>query len=161
MSVMSMETSIVYGNGFNVDKVRPLKMIDFIKNHKKTFCQSETENEIYKNLTDTDNGIFAHNYMGDFFNNYGYSCEYSGREGFGAVISNIMSRETGIRFEFQTGQDDCDGVPSVMLAECPAWALNDTERNLTEEKFMKICDKYMKELGIEGRADYLKVEYFG
>lgn len=158
---MSMNTWIVYGNGFNINKVKPLTMIDFIKKHKKTFCQSETEKDIYKNLTDTDNGIFAYNYMDDFFTDYGYSCECSGHEGFGAVISNIMSRETGIRFEFQRGCDDCGSEPSVLFSDAPVWCYNETEKCLTEDKFMEVCDKYMQELEIEGRADFLSLEYYG
>lgn len=158
---MSMRSSFVYGMGFEVNKVSTLDMVDFIKNHKETFCESETEKQIFKDLEDTDNGIFAYNYMEDFFDNYDYACDCSYSEGFGAVISNIMSRETGIRFEYQQGQDDCGSVPTIMLSDVPVWCYNEAEKNLTEDKFYEICDKYMRELGLEGRADYVEVEYFG
>ena len=158
---MSTSTWIVYGNGFNIDEVHPLAMIDFIRRHKEVFCQSELEKEIYKNLTDTDNGIFAYNYMDDFFTFYGYSCDYSGMKGFGAVISNIMSRETGIRFEFQKGCDDCVGEPSVMLSEAPIWCYSEKEKSLTKDMFIEICGKYMKELNIKGEPESLEIEYYG
>ena len=158
---MSMRSSFAYGMGFEVDKVSTSAMVGFIKNHKATFCQSETEKQIFNDLEDTDNGIFAYNYMEDFFDNYNYTCIYSGWEGFGAVISNIMSRETGIRFEYQQGQGDCGSVPTVMFGDCPVWCYNEAEKNLTEDQFYNICDKYMQELGLEGRADYMEVEYFG
>ena len=158
---MSMRSSFVYGMGFEVDKVSTLSMVDFIKKHKETFCRSETEKQIFNDLEDTDNGIYAYNYMEDFFNNYDYACGCSCSEGFGAVISNIMSRETGIRFEYQQGQDDCGSVPTVMFSDAPVWCYNETEKSLTEDRFYEICDKYMQELGLEGRADYMEVEYFG
>ena len=48
-----------------------------------------------------------------------------------------------------------------MFADCPVWCYNEAEKNLTENQFYEICDKYMQELGLEGRADYMEVEYFG
>ena len=151
----------MYGIGFEVNKVKTLAIVDFIKNHKEAFCQSETEEQIFNNLENTNNGIFAYNYMEEFFNDYGYACDCSGAEGFGAVISNIMSRETGVIFEYQQGQDDCGSVPTVMFSNYPVWCYNETEKNLTEDKFYEICDKYMQELGLEGRAGCMEVEYFG
>lgn len=155
-----MKTWIVYGNGFNIDEVKPLTMINFIKKHKETFCQSETETEIFNNLFEIESN---ENYYeaDDFFCEYDYSCECSGHEGFGAVISNIISRETGIRFEFQRGCDDYSRNPSVLLRDVPVWYYNEAEKCLTEDKFMEICDKYMQELEIEGGADYMEIEYFG
>lgn len=158
---MSMRSSFVYGMGFEVDKVKASAMVDFIKKHKETFCQSETEKQIFNDLENTDNGIFAYNYMEEFFDDYSYACDCSCAEGFGAVISNIMSRETGIRFEYQQGQDDCGSVPTVMFSDAPVWCYNEAEKNLTEDKFYEICDKYMQELRLEGRADYMEVEYYG
>ena len=158
---MSMRSSFTYGMGFEVDKVSALAMVEFIKNHKEAFCQSEEEKQIFNDLEDTDNGIFSYNYMEDFFDNYDYTCDNFCGRGFGAVISNIMGRETGIRFEYQEGQDDCGSVPTVMLPETLPWCYNEIEKNLTEERFYEICDKYMQELGLEGRADYMEVEYFG
>ena len=38
---------------------------------------------------------------------------------------------------------------------------NEAEKCLTEDKFMEVCDKYMQELEIEGRADFLSLEYYG
>ena len=158
---MSTRSSFVYGMGFEVDEVKTLAMVNFIKKHKETFCRSEKENQIFDDLEDTDNGIFTYNYMEEFFDNYEYACDCSCSEGFGAIISNIMSRETGIRFEYQRGQDDCGSVPTVLFSDAPIWCYNEVEKNLTEDKFYEICDKYMQELGLEGRADYMKVEYYG
>ena len=157
---MSMNTWIVYGNGFNIDEVKPLTIINFVKKHKETFCQSEIENEIFNNLFEIETNESYYE-ADDFFCEYGYSCECSGHEGFGAVVSNIMSRETGIRFEFQRGCDDCGSDPSVLFSDAPVWCYNETEKCLTEDKFMEICDRYMQELEIEGRADFLSLEYYG
>ena len=72
-----------------------------------------------------------------------------------------MSRETGIRFEYQQGQLDCGSEPSVLFAECCPWGYNEAERNLTENDLFKICKKYMDELEIKMDPCYLKIEYFG
>lgn len=158
---MSMRSSFVYGMGFEVDKVKISTIVDFIKNHKETFCQSETDKKIYNTMLDELDNMEDIYDLDDYFTDEMYSCDVSGQEGLGAVISNIMSAETGIRFEFQRGQDDCGSVPTVMFSDAPAWCYNEAEKCLTEDKFMEVCDKYMQELEIEGRADYMEVEYYG
>jgi hypothetical protein len=156
-----MSTSIIYGYGFELGTIKPLVLIDFIKNHKNTFCKSDEEIEMFENLTDTDNGIFAYTYAEDYFEDYMYSCDCSGQEGLGAVISNIMYRETEIRFEYQKGQSDCGSEPSILLTECCPWGYNEIERNLTKDDLYKICKMYMDELEITDDPDYLNIEYFG
>ena len=39
--------------------------------------------------------------------------------------------------------------------------LNETEKNLTEEKLKEICKTYMDEIGLIDEPDYLELEYFG
>ena len=146
---MSMRSSFVYGYGFKVDEIKTSVMVNFIKKHKETFCQSDIEKQIFNDLEDTDNGIFAYNYMEDFFGEYGYSCELSGCEGFGAVISNIMSRETGIRFEYQRGCDDCGSVPTVMFSDCPVWCYNEVEKKLTSNTDRAEMSEILYDMDIE------------
>lgn len=79
---MSMRSSFIYGFGFNSDCDEG-KLIDFIKNHKETFCESDEEKELYKEMLGyTENEYDLKNLFED------YSCDNTGTEGVGAVIAN-------------------------------------------------------------------------
>lgn len=152
---MSMRSSFIYGYGFNCD-CDDEKLIDFVKTHKETFCKSEAETKLYEEMLKHTENEYD---LEDFFDRY--SCESSGMEGNGAVIANIMSRETGIRFMYCQPDGDCDTYASVVFEEGYPWQLNEVEKNLTEGKLADICKKYMDELGIKEAPDYLNLEYYG
>lgn len=96
---MSMNSSFIYGYGFPCDWTEE-HFLAFIKNHKETFCQSKAEEKQYQELlectenTDTQNEFD----LDEFFDKY--ECETNGMQGTGAVVTNIMHRETGIGFFF-------------------------------------------------------------
>lgn len=91
---MSMRSSFIYGYGFNSDCDEE-KLIDFIKEHKEAFCKSNREKKLYNDmLKHTESEYDLEEFLED------YSCDNTGMEGMGAVIANIMSRETGIRFAY-------------------------------------------------------------
>lgn len=152
---MSMRSSFIYGYGFNSDCDEG-KLIDFIKIHKETFCKSDREKRLYEEMIDDAKKECG---LEDFFR--GYSCNATGNEGIGATIANIMSRETGIRFEYCLPDDSCETPASVVFTEGYPWQLNETEKSLTEEKLKNICKRYMKELNILSEPDYLNLEYYG
>ena len=81
-----MRTTITYGYGFPCECSRK-SIADFIKLHSESFCVSENEKGIFQRITvsdgDPDN-------LDDIFDHYG--CDATGREGIGAVISNIIRR---------------------------------------------------------------------
>lgn len=152
---MSMRSSFIYGYGFNSDCDEG-KLIDFIKEHKETFCKSDREKELYNDMLKHTENEYD---LEDFFEDY--SCDNTGMEGIGAVIANIMSRETGIRFAYCQPDGDCDTLASIVFDEKYPWLFNETEKELTEEKLSNICKKYMDELGITDSPDYLNLEYYG
>lgn len=152
---MSMRSSFIYGYGFNGDCDEG-KLIDFIKEHKETFCKSDREKELYNDMLKHTENEYD---LEDFFEDY--SCDNTGMKGVGAVIANIMSRETGIRFAYCQPDGDCDTLASIVFDEKYPWLFNETEKELTEEKLSNICKKYMDELGITDNPDYLNLEYYG
>lgn len=158
---MSMKTWIVYGHGFEIDKVELSSIVDFIKNHKKSFCKNDVDTDVYNKLLENVTGMEDIYDLDDFIRDEFYCCKTSGQEGVGAIISNIMMEETGIRFEFQQGCDDCGTEPAVIFSDCPVWCYNEAEKHLTEDSFLEICDKYIEELGLYLRAEYLELEYYG
>lgn len=56
---------------------------------------------------------------------------------------------------------DCNTLASVVFETGYPWQLNETEKNLTEEKLKEICKTYMDKIGLIDEPDYLELEYFG
>lgn len=152
---MSMRSSFVYGYGFEISCDEE-KIVDFIKAHNNRFCKSDGEEKIYSNILEYTEG---QDDLEDFFEDY--ACESSGIEGIGAAISNIMYRETGIRFEYQRGDECCNSYPSIILREGCPWRYNEVEKSLTEKDIFNICKKYMDELDLDTEPNYLGIEYYG
>ena len=77
---MSMETSIIYGFGFTCD-LSDYKLINFLKNHKNTFCQTVQEVELFnktveaKEMTPAALDFFLEDLYRD------YKCDTSGISG--------------------------------------------------------------------------------
>ncbi|MFR3809012.1 MAG: hypothetical protein ACLTX3_08685 [Lachnospiraceae bacterium] len=80
------------------------------KNTKETFCESDREKELYNDMLKHIENEYD---LEDFFEDY--SCDNTGIKGIGAVIANIMSRETGIRFVYCQPDGDCDTLASIVL----------------------------------------------
>ena len=157
---MSMRSSFVYGFGFEVENILDRVLLDFMINHKNTFCKTDIENDLFcevVNFTDEDLDAYG---LEDFFESY--QCDCTGQEGVGAVISNVISRETGIMVEYQMGQSECGSYPSVLLAETYPWNYNEKERNLTVESLTEILLPYAEELGLsKDDINALEIEYYG
>lgn len=154
---MSMNSSFIYGYGFPCD-CKDETLIDFIHTHKEAFCLSETEQALYqKLLEETTKNLDLD--LENFFATY--KCDVTGLEGLGAVIANIISRETGVRFIYCPSDNACDTPRSVVFEVSYPWQLNHIERELTEDQLTAICKAYMQELDIEEEPDYLALEYFG
>ena len=150
---MSMQSSIVYGFGFEIEEITDENLFNFIEKYKEILCKSEEERQLFDGVTIRSD---LKNYLDD------YPCDCSGHEGFGAVVSNAISRETGIRIEYQMGQFDCYSFPTVLFSQSMPWGLNDKEKELTEESLTEILIPYAEELGLEERdVGYVEVEYYG
>lgn len=154
---MSMNSSFIYGYGFPCD-CKDENLVKFILAHKKTFCQSESEIVLHQKLVEAtkENSNMD---LEDFFTNY--ECDMNGLTGLGAIIANIMSRETGIHFLYSPSDDSCSTPNAVVFEVSYPWQLNDIERALTEEQLTVSCKTYMQELGIQAEPDYLALEHFG
>lgn len=154
---MSMSSSFVYGYGFACDwDVK--KFIEFVKAHRDTFRRSSEEAEMYDELiafTGDENEDDLDGLFGD------YEPDRCGWFGVGAVIANIMYRETNISFSFCIADGDCNTDAAIVFAKTYPWWYNETEKNLTERKLYEICLKYMDELGIKGAPEHLELEYWG
>lgn len=150
---MGVKNTIIYGYGFK-DIFTIDEIANFIKNHKETFCKSAKEFELYDKVLKYTN---VEELEDDFYMS-GYECDNSSAMGIRAAISNIMSRETGINFQYEKG--DGYSTPMIMLAEHMPWNYNDIEKKLTEKSLRDICIKYAKELGADkSSVDYQEVEY--
>lgn len=152
---MSMNSSFIYGYGFSCT-CDETSVRRFIKNHKEIFCQSDKEYMQYQELIDD---VGNHLDLEEFFADY--ECETNGLSGIGAVIANIMSRETGIRFLYAVADDECGTEASVVFEQGLPWNFNEVEQKLTEDRLEEICKGYCKELHINNAPDFLALEYYG
>lgn len=146
---MSMSTSIVYGYGFPIKDVTVETINSFLETHTDLIpnyhTMEECEEELKKCLPKY------------------YTCGVSGQEGVGAVISNIMTKETGIRFEYQPSmQEYSDDSPCIIFSECLPWLLSEKEKELTQDSLDDIMMPYIKELGLSPDiCDRQQIEYWG
>lgn len=150
---MSMNTSIVYGRGFNVDGVTDGTLKLFARNHLASLraCLSQEElGEIEEYLGCDDEADFPE-----------VECGISCQRGTYAVISNVIREESGIQVQYEPGQEDCDSLPSILLAACLPWQYAEEEKLLTIQEYDDIISPYMVELGVSGNPDDLSVEYYG
>lgn len=134
---MSMQSNCVYGIGFNTDTITKEALLAFINKHS------------------TDKAIENIDELLDI------ECMVTGQRGLHAIIANIMNEETGIQFQYEPGQEDTDSSPAVLFAPMYPWHMNFTEKLLSMPKLLEIIKPYMKELGVEGEPDEIRVEYFG
>lgn len=151
---MSMNSSFCYGYGFPCDYT-DRALFDFIANHKTSFIQSDEEKELYDQMIYMDDFSDIEEIFED------YSCKNNGVAGTGAVVANIMSRETGIHFAYCQEDDECETKASILLMEGLPWDFSEAEKKLTLESLEELCLKYRKELRIPEPSDYLALEYFG
>lgn len=142
-----------YGCGFSCDFTDE-KLIDFIICHKESFCKTEEETNRYERMLKYMKSDYD---LEDFFEDY--PCDANAMEGNGAVIANIMTRETGIKFEYFQPDDNGIGNGIVVFSPCYPWQLNDKEKNLSEEELIDILQKYMAELNIFGLPGHKSVIY--
>ena len=159
---MSCSTDVVYGYGFELGTLDKDLFAAFFKNHQNTLRKED----YYKKYCDAFEKLSESDFeIADLEKVFGgFSCAASGSNGLGAVVSSVMYLETGIRFEYQPGQAECDGEASVLFTETYPWNLNEVERELTEDAIRDICEKYMTELGIpcsENMPGFLRIEYYG
>lgn len=149
---MSCSTSIIYGFGFNVNGNDPdfTAISTFLKFHQESvveLCGVSVEN-----LTDDE-----------IKKKFEYTqCATTGHESIYSLVSNIMSHETGINFQYEFGDSGTESEPAILFAEGFPWVYNEVERKLTSESLVEIMTPYMRHLGIfDCYPKPIRVEYFG
>lgn len=149
-----MEVYTEYGYGFECE-CKEKNFIEFIKAHKNRFCKTDDERELYQrieNISDKRN-------IKDLFDNY--YCEQSYCKGAYAAISNIMTRETGYEFSYKYACEECNTPATIVIDFSDLYDLTYKRKKELETKVYDICKRYMAELGITGKPDYLTLKYFG
>lgn len=126
------------GFGFYLEEVPP-HLKEFLVNHKKAFCASVAEEELFRRFE--FEGV-------DVFKDYRdpTSCE----TGYGAAIAAVMTRESGTLFTFYDDKDgNFEDNPSCVI--CQDWY--DT---LSYDDMVDKVYEYAKELGV----GYIQECYF-
>ena len=149
-----MKTEIVYGYGFEVEDISEKAFVDFLLNHRNVLISDEEKR--FLELSE-ENRAAAEEEAEEYFEEY--ECDNSGAEGMYAVISNIMSRETGIMFEWRISNEyECNGC--ILLVEGMPWQFGDALKDMSKETFDALLKRYMDELGITDEPGNVSVEYY-
>lgn len=150
---------IIYGYGFTLDweDLNFRTIADFVLKHKKTFGHTDEEMQILDALENAKNEEDLEEIMLDIDDTY--EDKNSEECGCGAMISTIMTREAGIKFQYFSSDYDCDTCPAILWRTTFPWMLDEKEHNLTEEKLHDICRKYMSELGLDDDPEELEQVY--
>lgn len=157
---MSCKSSFSYGYGFDCSILKPVDIFNFVINHEKTLLKRHDEDEL-KFLQYVKNKINENNIVDkDCLEDCCITCDVTGHQGVEAIISNIMTTETNINFQFEPGCEDLSDC-AIILAECMPWSFNETEKNLTENILETILNGYIKELRLDTTPQYMALEYFG
>jgi len=156
---MSMQTDCIYGRGFKV-YVSDENLRDFINKHTTTILGLGEQGEElidWIKVHSESSGKPLDSLKEEFFD---WDNEATGDTGLYGMIADVMSKETGIVFEFRNPQDD-DEDDVIMLPQTMPWHYNEIEKNLTEEKLDGIFKKYIDELGGQLVVEDIRLEYFG
>ena len=153
---MSKSATIVYGYGFPAESILDKNLRQFILTHAETIRSNHEE--YAEELIRFAGTVFDETVEDAFCD---ITCEESQQEGALAIVSNTMSEETGIGFEYQPGQEDCDSAPTILLTSALPWSYNELEKSLTMQEANQIMASYMSELGVPGEPGDISVEYYG
>ena len=159
---MNEHDDITYGFGFYTQNITPGAYAAFVLKHKDAWVKDEYDQECYAHIVALDK-MRGEEGFDKFYANMNLSfdevlweqeCKNSGCSGFLAVISNIMTNETGIRFSFESGEFH----EAVMFIERFVWDYSVKECSLSRDELASIVRKYAEELGVpfgECRVEHL------
>ncbi len=132
----------------------------FVLKHEASFGKSDEElqildafHELKRGKTDED----LDDIMCDIEDTY--ECKESEECGIGAMVAEIMARETGLKFVYFGEDDDYSTVPAIMWRATYPWMLNEKEHTLMESGSYGICRRYMEELGLDEDPEELEQVY--
>ena len=144
---MSMQTNVSCGYGFSIENVTEEVLAAFILKHRDVFSKTEKEKEACNFAEITADKKAVEDEL--FFYLDDYEDDNSSYTGFGAAISNIMTRETGVGFTYKKIQREHYSEKYILFPKCLPWQLNDKEKKLTEDSLREIMSKYVIELNHE------------
>ena len=162
---MSMSTSIIYGKGSKITESN--KIVNFIRNHRTTLEKIQTDISQHHNVRQLSySDLFADIdvkepvSIDELYEKYRcFQGAYTNTEGLSGVIADVISKETNVRVDFLSAQDE--DTEYIVFTETLPWYFNDTEKALTEESLTDIFKKYFNELEIPLEMDDIKLEYCG
>ena len=142
---MSTSNRIVYGYGFPASGISDEKLRRFILAHANTIL--DNHEDYAERLVE----IAEHDHFSSLEETFpDVRCEESLQEGALAVVSNTMSEESGVRFEYRTGDDAGGNGPVILLTSSLPLCFRETGRLPGMDTADRIMSTYMEELGIPG-----------
>lgn len=142
---MSMQTNINYGFGidtYDINAIPDANLAAFARKHLKDWEDDPL------NMSDAEVLEYIEN----------ISDERSNITSANAVVSNAITKETGI----EVGYEEFEDQKAIMYYAGYPWQIHGEERDITPEKLQELFQPYLNELGIPDiKLDYVQVEYVG
>lgn len=136
---MSMQTSISYGYGideYNLAKISNKNLANFAKKHlPSTYWEKNIQ------TMSTDDILEEIETFED---------KTSATEGSYAVISSVITEETGIEFAYE----ETEYGKAIMMYQGLPWHFDQKTKDLTEDKLKEILQPYLTELGLKSEDLY-------
>lgn len=153
---MSTSYGGVYGYGLDTEQLEAINqetLALFIKNHFSDF------NKIWEDCEEKPLEEASLEDIIAFFEDYESDTGAYEKTAMIEIIADVMSKETGIRFDFFA----FEGEMVLVFAETMPWYLNEKERALTGvDELQEIFNPYLCELGISNtKIDNAHLSWWG
>lgn len=160
MSSWSSWTVDGYGIDMSDHAPETKKEFEFIGKHMKALEKALDEDTLEGLKYYIANGVSSE-YDGQSFIDFvdEYEDEDYGRNGFPAILAEVIREETQIEVECV----QFEGVSVVMLCRCMPWEYTEKEKALTKDDLNNIFLPYLQELGLSEKLtpDHQSVEEWG
>ena len=130
---MSSSTAIIYGRGFETNKIRFKTVLQFIKNHYQTIQSNiPNGNFIVKQALEINLDLIPDDFEAKdyedlpipalnlvrpvLYNIWEINEILEMEEMYPVIIAEVIANRTNIRVQFEHGQEECDVEPSIFFA---------------------------------------------
>ena len=147
----SVRVLTVEGMGLQYyDETQRCIVAEFLKNHKRTFIQSEKEQQIYECVQAGDDLTEAFDGSDYELDGLGYGYEH-----WAVAVANVMIRETGLSFEVHRADtnEKYQNRSCIIFPVKSPWLYNEKEKHLSRNMLYQILDRYALELHLTVKED--------
>lgn len=146
---MSMQTDVIYGYGVDTSRLS-LDTAPF-----KAFVKKYLPNIYEKYLSDIPDDTDFNEVEKILYEYESPNCSSSG---YGAVIADILQKETKLLFNYIANEES--GSSAIYFPYYLPWQMTKRIKEIKQEDIDEILTRYFTELGVKIEPDYTAVEIY-